>query len=173
MSSIPYDLSKIKAFIFDMDGVISATVSPVDINGLPMRTVNVKDGYAMQYAIKQGFPIAIISGGESEAMTMRFQNLGIKHIYMKIKNKIEYLAKFEAETGIDRSEMIYVGDDVPDMEIMEAVALPCAPRDAVAEVRGIAKYISNRDGGYGVVRDVIEQTLKSHGKWSTGEGFGW
>lgn len=173
MSSIPYDLSKIKAFVLDMDGVISASVSPVDATGMPLRTVNVKDGYAMQYAVKQGFVLAVISGGESEQMRRRFENLGVQHVYMRIKDKTEKLKELEQLTGITTEEMVYIGDDVPDVAIMRAVGLPCCPADAVPEAKEVAKYISPLDGGYGVVRDVIEQTLRAQDCWSTGEGFGW
>ncbi len=173
MSSIPFDLKKIKVFVLDMDGVVSATVSPVDANGMPMRTVNVKDGYAMQYAVKQGYVLAVISGGESAAMRLRFEQLGVQHIYMRAKDKLAKLKELEELTGLSRNEMVYIGDDLPDVEIMQEVALPVAPNDAVPEAKEAAKYISSRDGGYGVVRDVIEQTLKANGKWSVGEGFGW
>ncbi len=173
MSSIPFDLKKIKVFVLDMDGVVSATVSPVDANGMPMRTVNVKDGYAMQYAVKQGYTLAVISGGESTAMRLRFEQLGVQHIYMRAKDKLAKLKELEELTGLSRNEMVYIGDDLPDVEIMTEVALPVAPNDAVPEAKEAAKYISPRDGGYGVVRDVIEQTLKANGKWSVGEGFGW
>ncbi len=173
MSSIPFDLKKIKVFILDMDGVVSATVSPVDANGMPMRTVNVKDGYAMQYAVKQGYILAVISGGESAAMRLRFEQLGVQHIYMHAKDKLAKLKELEELTDCSRGEMAYIGDDLPDVEIMREVALSVAPNDAVPEVKEVAKYISHRDGGYGVVRDVIEQTLKASDKWSVGEGFGW
>lgn len=173
MSSIPHDLKTIRAFVLDMDGVVSATVSPVDISGMPMRTVNVKDGYAMQYAVKQGFLIAIISGGESMAMRYRFENLGVQHVFMKVKDKVAKLDELVELTGIQPSEMVYIGDDIPDIGIMRRVALPVAPADAAPEVKQAAKYISPREGGYGVVRDVIEQTMKAQGKWGDSEGFGW
>lgn len=173
MSSIPFDLKKIKAFVLDMDGVVSATVSPVDPSGMPMRTVNVKDGYAMQHAVKQGYTIAIISGGESDAMRLRFEQLGVQYVYMRIKDKVAQLHELERLTGISASEMVYIGDDIPDVEVMRAVALPCAPADAAPEAKAAALYISLCDGGYGVVRDVIEQTLKASDKWGTSEGFGW
>lgn len=173
MSSIPYDLKKIKAFVLDMDGVVSATVSPVDPTGMPMRTVNVKDGYAMQYAVKQGYTIAIISGGTSEAMRLRFEQLGVQYVYMRIKDKVMQLRELERITGISASEMAYIGDDIPDVGVMRIVGLPCAPADAAPEVKQAALYISLCDGGYGVVRDVIEQTLKAVGKWGMSEGFGW
>lgn len=173
MSSIPFDLGIIKAFILDMDGVVSATVSPVDASGMPMRTVNVKDGYAMQYAVKQGYTLAVISGGESEAMRARFAQLGVQHIYMRVKDKAEKLQELEQASGIDRSAMAYIGDDIPDIPVMHLVGLSCAPSDAAPEVKQVARYISRFEGGYGVVRDVIEQTLKAQGRWCVGEGFGW
>lgn len=173
MSSIPCDLTQIRAFVLDMDGVVSATVSPVDSSGMPMRTVNVKDGYAMQYAVKQGFLIAIISGGESLAMRYRFEHLGVQHIFMRVKDKVAKLVELVELTGIQPSEMAYIGDDIPDVGIMRLVALPVAPADAVPEVKAVAKYISLAEGGYGVVRDLIEQTMKAQGKWGDSEGFGW
>ncbi len=173
MSSIPFDLKTIKVFVLDMDGVISATVSPIDANGMPMRTVNVKDGYAMQYAVKQGYTIAIISGGESAAMRLRFDQLGVQYVFMREKDKLARLEELERLTGCTRQEMAYIGDDLPDVEIMSAVGLGVAPLDAVPEVKEVAKYISSREGGYGVVRDLIEQTLRASGKWAIGEGFGW
>ncbi len=173
MSSIPFDLSTIKAFVLDMDGVVSATVSPVDPSGMPMRTVNVKDGYAMQYAVKQGFTLAIISGGESLAMRYRFESLGVQHIFMRVKDKSAKLDELVALTGIKAEEMAYIGDDIPDISIMKRVGLPVAPADATAEVKAVARYISLCDGGYGVVRDLIEQTMKAQNKWGDSEGFGW
>lgn len=173
MSCIPHDLMTIKAFVLDMDGVISCTVSPVDVNGMPMRTVNVKDGYAMNYAVKKGFIIAIISGGYSQAMRYRFEQLGTQYIYMNIKDKESQLKELCDITGLSLSEIAYIGDDIPDIGVMSMVGLPCAPSDAIAEVKQVAKYISPYKGGEGVVRDVIEQTLKVQKLWSKGEGFGW
>ena len=173
MSSIPFDLRQIKAFVLDMDGVVSATVSPVDPSGMPMRPVYVKVGYAMQYAVKQGFVIAIISGGESLAMRYRFENLGVQHIFMRVKDKVAKLHELVELTGIQPEEMAYIGDDIPDMGIMRLVGLSVAPDDAAYEVKDVAKYISRFAGGYGVVRDVIEQTMKAQSKWGDSEGFGW
>lgn len=173
MSSIPFDLRQIRAFVLDMDGVVSATVSPVDPSGMPMRTVNVKDGYAMQYAVKQGFMLAVISGGESLAMRYRFENLGVQHIYMRAKDKVARLEELIEATGIPAEAMAYIGDDVPDVPVMHRVGLAVAPADAVPEVKAVAHYISPYDGGYGVVRDLIEQTMKAQGVWGDSEGFGW
>ena len=162
MSSIPFDLTKIKAFVLDMDGVISATVSPIGPDGMPMRTVNVK-----------GYTIAIISGGASEAMERRFRQLGVAHIYMRISDKAAQLEVLCRESGLSPDEIAYIGDDIPDITIMKLVALPCAPADAAPEVKSVARYISLCNGGYGVVRDVIEQTLRANDCWSLSAGFGW
>ena len=113
-----------------MDGVVSATVSPIGPDGMPMRTVNVKDGYAMQYAVKQGYTLAVISGGESEAMTQRFHQLGAKHVYMRVSDKAAQLDILCQEAGITPDQIAYIGDDIPDIPIMKLVALPCAPADA-------------------------------------------
>lgn len=173
MSSINFDLTRIKAFVFDVDGVISCTISPMDAEGQPMRTMNVKDGYAMQYAIKQGFEIGIITGGYSPAIAKRAGYLGIKHVYMRSANKVDDLQAFMKLTGLKLSEMLYVGDDIPDLPVMKLVALPIAPADASPDVKQVATYISQFRGGEGVVRDAIEQVLKAQGKWSDGGAFVW
>jgi 3-deoxy-D-manno-octulosonate 8-phosphate phosphatase (KDO 8-P phosphatase) len=175
MSSINYDLTKIKAFLFDVDGVLSNEVIPLHPNGDPMRTVSTKDGYAIQLAVKKGFRLGIITGGYTEAVRIRFTRLGMEHIYMSSSVKMRDFDDFMAKTGLALEEVMYVGDDIPDYEIMSIVGLPVAPADAVPEIKQIARYISPRKGGEGVARDVIEQTLKAQGLWMAGDafGFGW
>jgi 3-deoxy-D-manno-octulosonate 8-phosphate phosphatase (KDO 8-P phosphatase) len=173
MSSINYDLTKIKAFLFDVDGVLSNEIIPLHPNGDPMRTVSTKDGYAIQLAIKKGFHIGIITGGYTEAVRLRFSRLGVAHIYMGSSVKIKDFEDFMAKTGLGNEEVMYAGDDIPDYEIMSTVGLPVAPADAVAEIKQVAKYISHRRGGEGVARDVIEQTMKAQGLWMCDEAFGW
>ena len=173
MSSINFDLTKIKAIIFDVDGVLSHEVIPLHPNGDPMRTVSTKDGYAMQLAVKKGLLLGIITGGYTDAVRIRFSRLGIQHIYMKSSWKINDYNDFKAKTGLSDDVIMYVGDDIPDYPVMELVALPVAPADAVPEIKGIAKYISPKKGGDGVARDVIEQTLKAQGLWMCDEAFGW
>ena len=164
MSSINYDLSKIKAFVFDVDGVLSCDVIPLHPNGDPMRTVNIKDGYALQLAVKKGYHVAIITGGYTEAVRIRFSRLGITHIYMKSAVKVHDYKDFLN---------MYAGDDIPDYEVMTMVGLPVAPADAAPEIKRIAKYISHKNGGDGVARDIIEQTMKAQGHWMGDEAFGW
>ena len=173
MSSINYDLNKIKAFVFDVDGVLSCDVIPLHPNGDPMRTVNIKDGYALQLAVKKGYQVAIITGGYTEAVRIRFSRLGITHIYMKSAVKLNDYQDFLEKTGLQPEEVMYAGDDIPDYEVMKLVGLPVAPADAAPEIKRIAKYISHKNGGYGVARDVIEQTIKAQGNWMGDEAFGW
>jgi 3-deoxy-D-manno-octulosonate 8-phosphate phosphatase (KDO 8-P phosphatase) len=173
MSSINYDLNKIKAFVFDVDGVLSCDVIPLHPNGDPMRTVNIKDGYALQLAVKKGYQVAIITGGYTEAVRIRFSRLGITHIYMKSAVKLKDYQDFLEKTGLQPEEVMYVGDDIPDYEVMKLVGLPVAPADAAPEIKRIAKYISHKNGGHGVARDVIEQTMKAQGNWMGDEAFGW
>ena len=173
MSSINYDLNKIKAFVFDADGVLSCDVIPLHPNGDPMRTVNIKDGYALQLAVKKGYQVAIITGGYTEAVRIRFSRLGITHIYMKSAVKLKDYQDFLEKTGLQSEEVMYAGDDIPDYEVMKLVGLPVAPADAAPEIKRIAKYISHKNGGHGVARDVIEQTMKAQGNWMGDEAFGW
>ena len=173
MSSINYDLRKIKAFVFDVDGVLSCDVIPLHPNGDPMRTVNIKDGYALQLAVKKGYEVAIITSGYTEAVQIRFSRLGIQHIYMRSAVKVHDFKDFMEKTGLSPEHIMYAGDDIPDYEVMTRVGLPVAPADAAPEIKEIAKYISSRRGGEGVARDVIEQTMRAQGHWFGEEAFGW
>lgn len=173
MSSINYDLKKIKAFVFDVDGVLSRDVVSLHPNGDPMRTVNIKDGYALQLAVKLGYEVAIITGGYTEAVRLRYSRLGIKHIYMRSAVKIHDYHDFLQKTGVQAEEVIYCGDDIPDYDVMREAGLPVAPADAAPEIKAIARYISRFNGGDGIARDVIEQTLKAQSRWMQGEAFGW
>jgi len=173
MSSINYDLTKIKAFVFDVDGVLSRDVSTLSPTGEPMRTVNTKDGYAIRLAVRKGFQIGIITTGHTEAVRLRFAGLGAQHIYIKSVRKMDDFNDFIYKTGLKDNEVIYVGDDIPDYEIMSRVGLAVAPADAVPEIKGIAGYISHKPGGEGVARDVIEQTMKAQGLWMCDDAFVW
>lgn len=173
MSSINYDLKKIKAFVFDVDGVLSSDIVSLHPNGDPMRTVNIKDGYAMQLAVKKGYEVGIITGGYTDAVELRFSRLGVQHIYMRSAVKIRDYNDFMQKTGLTSEEVLYAGDDIPDYEVMKQVGLPVAPADAAPEIKQIARYISLRKGGEGIARDVIEQTMKAQGTWMDTEAFGW
>jgi 3-deoxy-D-manno-octulosonate 8-phosphate phosphatase (KDO 8-P phosphatase) len=173
MSTINYDLRKIKALAFDVDGVLSTEMVPLHPSGEPMRCVNIKDGYAMQLAVKMGFHIAIITGGRTEAVRVRFANLGVPDIYMGSAVKIHDYRNFRDKYGLKDEEILYMGDDVPDIEVMRACGLPCCPKDAAPEVKEASLYISHAQGGHGCGRDVIEQVLKANGKWMSSDAFGW
>ena len=171
---INYDLKKIKAIIFDVDGVLSASTISMDKDGQPVRTLNIKDGYAIQLAQKMGLRIAIMTGGRNEEIRARYAYLGVQDIYLKCSVKIKTYEDFIGKYSLTDEEIIYVGDDIPDYEIMRRVGCPCCPTDACAEIKENSIYISDKEGGYGCGRDVIEQVLKAQGKWlSDAKAFGW
>lgn len=168
------NLKKIKAFAFDVDGVLSSDTVALHPNGEPMRVVNIKDGYAIQHAVKRGYPMAIITGGKTNSVRIRFEGLGVKDIYMASAYKMKDFLDFAQKNGVDPSEILYMGDDIPDFEVMKKCGFPCCPNDAAPEIREVACYVSPKDGGRGCARDVIEQVLKAQGKWmDNSEAFGW
>lgn len=174
MSSINYDLTKIKGIAFDVDGVLSPSVIPLHPNGEPMRCVNVRDGYAIQLAVKLGYEIAIITGGNTESVKRRFDGLGVQCVIMGASEKIVHFNSWLERTGLKAEEVVYVGDDIPDLEVMQVAGLPVAPADAATEVKAAAKYISAFNGGYGVGREIIEQVMKAKGEWLADKrAFGW
>jgi 3-deoxy-D-manno-octulosonate 8-phosphate phosphatase (KDO 8-P phosphatase) len=173
VSTINYDLTKIKALVFDVDGVLSSEMIPLHPSGEPMRMVNTKDGYALQLAVKQGLCVAIISGGKTDAVRIRYQGLGSKDIYLGSSLKIKDYNDLKAKYNFSDEEILYMGDDIPDLEVMRNCGLPCCPKDAVPEVKDLSLYISNKDGGHGCARDVVEQVLKAQGTWMADEAFGW
>jgi 3-deoxy-D-manno-octulosonate 8-phosphate phosphatase (KDO 8-P phosphatase) len=156
----------IKLFVLDVDGVLTDCSIILLDNGEMARTMNIKDGYALQLAIKKGYEILIISGGSSEAVRMRLARLGVHNVELGIKNKQEVLTKFIEEKKLEWLQVLYMGDDIPDVKPMQTVGLACAPADAVQEVRAIAHYISPINGGRGCVRDVIEKVLKLNNDWN-------
>ena len=171
---INYDLNKIKAVIFDVDGVLSSETIVLNDTGEPLRTVNIKDGYAIQLAIKLGLRIVILTGGNTHAVRVRYENLGVEDIYMKCAVKVKTYEEFLKKYGLNDEEIIYMGDDIPDYEVMRRCGCPCCPADASPDIKDISVYISNKKGGEGCGRDVIEQVLRAQGKWMMDEkAFGW
>jgi len=166
-------LQNIKAFVFDVDGVFTDGTVYLFPQGEFLRAVNIKDGYAVQHAVKQGYHVAIISGGTSEAVRERFKRLGLTDIYLGASHKMEAFEDFYFKYDLDPGEILYMGDDIPDLEVMQKVGMPTCPADAVEEIKQAAKYISNYSGGQGCVRDVMEQVMKLHGKWLNGEAMSW
>lgn len=167
MSNFKEDLMNVKAFAFDVDGVLSQQMITMYPNGEPMRTANIKDGYALQLAIKKGYKIAIITGGKTEAIANRFRSLGIEDVFMGVSDKLPVFNDWMALHGLNASEVMYMGDDIPDLPVMRIVGLAVAPADAAEEIKEVSKYISNRNGGEGCVRDVVEQVLRAHSHWNT------
>jgi 3-deoxy-D-manno-octulosonate 8-phosphate phosphatase (KDO 8-P phosphatase) len=155
----------INTFVLDVDGVLTNGNLVVQNDGSLLRTMHIKDGYAMQLAIKKGYTIVIISGANNAGIVSRLQGLGITHIHMGVPQKLTILNTLIQQQVIHPSTTLYMGDDMPDLECMQAVALPCAPADACTEVLQAAKYISPISGGQGCVRDVIEKVLKLNYNW--------
>ena len=171
---INYNLKKIKAIVFDVDGVLSAETITMAATGEPLRTVNIKDGYAIQLAQKKGLRIAILTGGNTSAIRTRYENLGVQDIYMKCSVKITTFEEFLEKYQLSADEVIYVGDDIPDYEVMKRCGCPCCPADACSDIKAISLYVSDRKGGYGCGRDIVEQVLRAQGKWlSDAKAFGW
>jgi 3-deoxy-D-manno-octulosonate 8-phosphate phosphatase (KDO 8-P phosphatase) len=172
--NFPEKLKTICAFVFDVDGVLSRNDISLSTDGEPMRTANIKDGYAMQLAVKKGYILAIITGAKTENIRVRYERLGLKDIYLSASHKMTYLNDFLQKHGLDAADVLYMGDDIPDYEVMSAVGAAACPSDAAEEIKAIAHYVSPIGGGKGCARDVIEQTLKAQGKWFDGqEAFGW
>ena len=171
---INYDLTKIKAIIFDIDGVLSSETITLSSEGLPLRTVNIKDGYAIQLAMKLGLRIVILIGANVASVRVRYEGLGVEDIYLGCAVKIETYNQFVAKYGLKDEEVMYMGDDIPDLEIMRRVGCPVCPKDACPEIKEASVYISDRIGGHGCGRDVIEQVLRAQGKWvMNAKAFGW
>lgn len=171
---INYDLCKIKAIVFDVDGVLSAETIPLHPDGEPMRTVNIKDGYAIQLAMKQGLRIAIITGGTTESVRLRYERLGVEDVRMGSAVKIKAYDELLGKYGLKDEEVMYMGDDVPDYEVMRRCGCPVCPADACPDIKAISLYISRQSGGCGCARDVIEQTLRAQGLWmNNATAFGW
>ncbi len=171
---INYDLSKIRAIIFDVDGVLSKETISLHPNGEPMRTVNIKDGYAIQLAMKLGLRIVILTGGTTESVRMRYERLGVENIFMGCTVKLRTYDEFLANYGLTDEEVMYMGDDIPDYEIMMRVGCPVCPADACSDIKEICRYVSDKRGGEGCGRDVIEQVLRAQGQWlKDSKAFGW
>lgn len=171
---INYDLQKIRTIVFDIDGVLSAETIALGDDGQPRRTVNIKDGYAIQLAQKMGLRIAIISGCKVEAVAVRYRGLGLEDVHLGCAVKMDTYEAYKALYGYSDDEVMYMGDDIPDVEIMRRVGCPVCPKDACQEIKDVSLYVSDMAGGRGCARDVIEQTLKAQGLWLADErAFGW
>jgi len=173
MSNYKALLSNVNTFICDVDGVMTDGIVLLTPDGQMLRSMNVKDGYAIQLAIKKGYRIIIITGGNSEAVRQRFEGLGVQEVYLSIGNKLEVFHDIVKRDNLKMENILYMGDDIPDYEIMKEVGVAACPADAAQEIKHISKYISPVPGGKGCARDVLEQVMKVQDKWFDEDGFHW
>ena len=159
-------LKSVKAFIFDVDGVLTDGIVHVTEAGEQLRQFNIKDGYALQLAVKRGYKIAIITGGKSAGVMLRLKGLGITDVFMQVDSKVEVYKQFLLDNQLTSADILYMGDDIPDSLVMKLVGLPVCPQDAAEEIKSISTYISPFSGGKGCVRDIIEKVLKIQNKWA-------
>lgn len=165
MKNYKEKLHKVNTFIFDFDGVLSDGKMYVMGDGEQVRATNTKDGYALQYALRKGYHVAIISGGYAESMKLRYKNFPGMDIFLAVKNKIKQFREYLAMHDLQPENVLVMGDDIPDYQMMMMAGVKCCPADAAEEIKQIADYISFQNGGCGCVRDVIEQTLRLQGHW--------
>ena len=163
----------ITTFIFDYDGVMTDGKVYSDHDGHPWRATNVKDGSALQLATKLGYNVAVLSGAICPSMEVRMNSLGVTDVFTGIPHKVQKLDEYMAQKGLKKEEIVFMGDDIPDMRVMQAVGLAACPADAADEVREISGYVSPKEGGKGAVRDLIKQVLKAQGKWMSAEAYSW
>lgn len=173
MKNYKAKLGKINTFIFDFDGVLSDGMVLLTEEGHYLRRTNVKDGYALQLAIKKGYRVVIISGAKAEGMQHRLFNLNIRDIYLGVPNKLAVYNELKEKYNITDENIIYMGDDIPDYEVMRQAAVAACPANAATEIKEISDYISDKNGGEGCVRDIIEQTLKLHKNWMNKDAYNW
>jgi 3-deoxy-D-manno-octulosonate 8-phosphate phosphatase (KDO 8-P phosphatase) len=173
MANFKEDLARVKAFIFDIDGVLSRQTISLNTLGVPNRTVNLRDGYALQLAVKKGYIIGIISGSRSGEYKKRLKQLGITDVYLRSRSKLEDFNTFLNNHNLKKSEVLYMGDDIPDFMVMKEAGVAVCPSDADSEIKQISVYISDKKGGEGCVRDVIEQVLRLHNNWMDSDAFIW
>src|SRR5690606_20897724 len=159
--------SSIRLLAFDVDGVLTDGSILVLENGLQARRMSIRDGYALHLAVKKGFPVLVISGAESEPVRERLAKLGVTRVFMGVKDKWSLLSQQLRDLNIASASVLYMGDDIPDLEVMQQVGLAACPADAAPEIKAIAAFHSEYRGGEGCVRDVIERVLKAHGFWDT------
>ena len=156
----------ITTFVFDVDGVLTDGSLLVLPNGVMARKMNIKDGYALQLAIKRGYQVVIISGGNSVEVKERLLKLGVTEVWMQVENKSAVLSEYIKKNNLSADSVLYMGDDIPDLQVMQLAGLPCCPLDAVQEIKEKSVYISHIKGGDGCARDVIEKVMKLKGDWS-------
>lgn len=157
---------KVTTLVFDVDGVLTDGTLLILPGGVMARKMNIKDGYALQLAVKRGYNVVIISGGNSEDVKERLNKLGIADVFLSVRDKLQCLKDYLLQNQLSIDEVLFMGDDIPDLEVMQQVAIACCPADAVSEIRDTSHYISPVNGGFGCGRDVIEKVMKVRGDWS-------
>ena len=173
MTNFKENLAGVKAFIFDIDGVLSLQTISLNAFGVPNRTVNLRDGYALQLAVKKGYPVGVISGCNSKEYKKRLKMLGITEIYLNSRSKLDNYKTFKKKFRLNDPDILFMGDDIPDYEVMKSAGVPVCPSDADSEIKQVASYISDKKGGEGCVRDVVEQVLRLHNNWMDSVAFSW
>ena len=158
-------MNEITTFILDVDGVLTDSSVHITSTGEMLRTMNIRDGYAMKAAVESGYNVCVISGGSNEGVRIRLQNLGITDIHLAAPDKVATFREYCQLRGIKPENVLYMGDDIPDYHVMQLVGLPACPQDSAPEIKTISKYVSHRNGGRGAVRDAIEQVMRVQGKW--------
>ena len=156
----------INTFVFDVDGVLTDGTLLVLPNGVMARRMNIKDGYALQLAVKKGYNVLIISGGDSPEVKERLHKLGVTNVFMKVQDKVEILENYMQQHKLTKEQVLFMGDDMPDAPALRLVGLSCCPNDAATNIKEIAKYISPLQGGTGCARDVIEKVMKLQHNWN-------
>jgi 3-deoxy-D-manno-octulosonate 8-phosphate phosphatase (KDO 8-P phosphatase) len=173
MANFKEDLVKVKAFVFDIDGVLSLQTISLNAFGVPNRTINLRDGYAIQLAIKKGYYVGVISGNNAKEYQKRLKQLGVTDIFLGSRSKHEHFETFIKKHKLDKSDVLYMGDDIPDLEVMKITGVAVCPCDADSEIKQFSVYISDKKGGEGCVRDVIEQVLRLHNNWLNSDAYTW
>ncbi|MDE5851424.1 MAG: HAD hydrolase family protein [Alistipes sp.] len=166
MENFKEQIARVEAFVFDVDGVMTDGGIIPTADGDFIRRYNAKDGYALAYAVKMGYKVCVISGGHGRLLERRLQMLGIHRYYIDCMDKITTLRSYLEEEGLNPQNVIYMGDDIPDLDCLREVGIPVCPADAAAEVLEIARYVSEFNGGAGAVRDIVEQVLRARGDWA-------
>lgn len=173
MAFFKEELTKVKGFVFDVDGVLSTTTQLLTMDGETVRTSNIKDGFALMAAIRRGYKVCVITGGKTIEVINRCKKMGISDFYVGSLDKLPSFYDFLKKNNLQAEEVAYMGDDLPDFQPMMKSGMPVCPKDAAPEIKAISKYVSDRKGGEGCVRDIIEQVMRAQGKWIDPETMNW
>ena len=158
-------LNDITAFVFDVDGVFTDSSVQITSSGELLRTMSVRDGYAVKQAVDAGYIICVITGGKNVGVKLRLEGLGVKEVHLGVKDKISVIKRFLEQEQLQQHQVAYMGDDLPDLEAIQLAGLKSCPQDAVPEIKAVCDYVSHRDGGKGCVRDLVEQVMRVQDKW--------